>query len=110
MLLVSQASSGTEAVPQFREHPPDVTLMDLRLPDLSGIDVFCETIAVTRSGCATASRKPTGVRDAEIFQFLSDSALSGVLWQLGNQPHALAKYMLTARCRSSLVTVTGRFS
>jgi DNA-binding NarL/FixJ family response regulator len=40
MLLVSQASSGTEAIQQFREHKPDVTLMDLRLPDLSGIDAM----------------------------------------------------------------------
>ena len=40
MLLVSQASSGTEAIQQHREHKPDVTLMDLRLPDLSGIDAM----------------------------------------------------------------------
>jgi DNA-binding NarL/FixJ family response regulator len=38
MSLVSHASSGTEAIQQYREHHPDVTLMDLRLPDLSGID------------------------------------------------------------------------
>jgi DNA-binding NarL/FixJ family response regulator len=40
MLLVSQAASGTEAIQQYREHQPDVTLMDLRLPDLSGIDAM----------------------------------------------------------------------
>jgi DNA-binding NarL/FixJ family response regulator len=40
MLLVSQASSGNEAIRLFREHQPDVTLMDLRLPDLSGIDAL----------------------------------------------------------------------
>src|SRR5579862_6073645 len=40
MLLVSQASSGNEAILQYREHRPDVTLMDLRLPDLSGIDAL----------------------------------------------------------------------
>jgi DNA-binding NarL/FixJ family response regulator len=38
MVLVSQATSGTEAIQYHREHRPDVTLMDLRLPDLSGID------------------------------------------------------------------------
>jgi DNA-binding NarL/FixJ family response regulator len=37
MQLVAQASSGTEAIQKFREHRPDVTLMDLRLPDMSGI-------------------------------------------------------------------------
>ena len=40
MLLVSLASSGTEAIQRYREHRPDVTLMDLRLPDLSGIDAL----------------------------------------------------------------------
>jgi len=40
MLLVSQASNGTEAIQQYRVHKPDVTLMDLRLPHLSGIDAM----------------------------------------------------------------------
>jgi DNA-binding NarL/FixJ family response regulator len=40
MLLVSQASGGREAIQQYREHRPDVTLMDLRMPDLSGIDTL----------------------------------------------------------------------
>lgn len=40
MELVSQAASGTEAIQLYREHRPDVTLMDLRLPDLSGIDAM----------------------------------------------------------------------
>jgi DNA-binding NarL/FixJ family response regulator len=40
MVLISQASSGTDAIQQYREHRPDVTLMDLRLPDLSGIDAM----------------------------------------------------------------------
>ncbi len=40
MLLISQAETGTEAIQFFREHRPDVTLMDLRLPDLSGIDAM----------------------------------------------------------------------
>ena len=40
MVMVAQAASGREAIHQFREHRPDVTLMDLRLPDISGIDVM----------------------------------------------------------------------
>ena len=40
MEIVSQASGGHEAIQQYREHRPDVTLMDLRLPDLSGIDAL----------------------------------------------------------------------
>jgi DNA-binding NarL/FixJ family response regulator len=38
--MVSQASTGAEAIQQFREHRPDITLMDLRLPGLSGIDAL----------------------------------------------------------------------
>jgi len=45
MLMVAQASNGREAIERFREHKPDVTLMDLRLPDMSGIDA---TIAIRR--------------------------------------------------------------
>ena len=40
MELVGQASDGQEAIQQFRKHRPDVTLMDLRLPDKSGIDTM----------------------------------------------------------------------
>jgi DNA-binding NarL/FixJ family response regulator len=40
MLLVAVASSGREGIQRFRQHQPDVTLMDLRLPDLSGIDAL----------------------------------------------------------------------
>jgi DNA-binding NarL/FixJ family response regulator len=40
MLLVAQASNAQEAIQQFRKHKPDVTLMDLRLPDKSGIDAM----------------------------------------------------------------------
>jgi DNA-binding NarL/FixJ family response regulator len=40
MVLVAQASNAQEALQQYREHQPDVTLMDLRLPDKSGIDAM----------------------------------------------------------------------
>src|SRR5579862_8923716 len=40
MLVVAEASNGREAIEQFRKFRPDVTLMDLRLPDMSGIDVL----------------------------------------------------------------------
>ena len=40
MELIGEAASGTEAIQEFRKHQPDVTLMDLRLPDISGIDAM----------------------------------------------------------------------
>jgi DNA-binding NarL/FixJ family response regulator len=40
MVLAAEASTGQDAIRQFRERRPDVTLMDLRLPDMSGIDAM----------------------------------------------------------------------
>ena len=40
MVLVSQASTVQEAIQQFREHRPDITLMETRLPDLGGIEAL----------------------------------------------------------------------
>jgi DNA-binding NarL/FixJ family response regulator len=45
MMLVGQAGNGREAIESFRSLRPDVTLMDLRMPDMSGI----EAIAAIRS-------------------------------------------------------------
>jgi len=45
MLMVAQAANSKEAIEQFRRHLPDVTLMDLRLPDISGVDTM---IAIRR--------------------------------------------------------------
>ena len=38
MILVGEASNGREAIQQFREHRPDITLMDLQMPELNGVD------------------------------------------------------------------------
>jgi DNA-binding NarL/FixJ family response regulator len=40
MELVAQAATGREALKQFRQHLPDVTLMDLRMPDMNGIEAM----------------------------------------------------------------------
>ena len=40
MTVVAQAATGGEAIRMFGQHLPDVTLMDLRLPDMSGIDAL----------------------------------------------------------------------
>ena len=40
MQVVAQACSGQEAIECFRKHRPDIALMDLRLPDMSGIDAI----------------------------------------------------------------------
>src|SRR5215471_4965447 len=40
MTLVAEASNGREAIHQFRAHKPDVTLMDLQMPEMNGIDAM----------------------------------------------------------------------
>jgi DNA-binding NarL/FixJ family response regulator len=43
MQIVAEAANGREALQQFRAHRPDVTLMDLQMPEMSGLDA---TVAI----------------------------------------------------------------
>ncbi len=40
MEIVAEASNGREAIQQFRTHRPDVTLMDLQMPEMNGLDAI----------------------------------------------------------------------
>jgi DNA-binding NarL/FixJ family response regulator len=40
MKLIAEASNGREALEQFRRHRPDITLMDLQMPEMGGIDAI----------------------------------------------------------------------
>ncbi|HEV3331620.1 MAG TPA: response regulator transcription factor [Bryobacteraceae bacterium] len=40
MSLVAQASNGREAIQQFRKHHPDITLMDLQMPVMNGLEAM----------------------------------------------------------------------
>jgi two-component system, NarL family, response regulator len=40
LTLVAEASNGREAIQQFRAHRPDVTLMDLQMPEMNGLDAI----------------------------------------------------------------------
>ncbi len=40
MSVVAEASNGREAIQQFRAHHPDVTLMDLQMPEMNGLDAM----------------------------------------------------------------------
>jgi DNA-binding NarL/FixJ family response regulator len=49
--LIAEASNGREAVDQFRRHRPDVTLMDLQMPEMNGLDAMvaiCEEFPSAR--------------------------------------------------------------
>lgn len=66
MVLVAEASNGREAVEQFRANLPDVTLMDVQMPELNGIDAILKIreefpnariiVLTTYSGDAQAAR------------------------------------------------------
>jgi DNA-binding NarL/FixJ family response regulator len=81
MLLVAEASNGREAIQGFREHQPDITLMDLRMPDISGIDA---TIAIrTEFPAAKIIMLTTFEGDAEIERALQAGARG---YMLKNMP------------------------
>src|SRR5581483_2031454 len=40
MALVAEAANGLEAIQQFRAHRPDITLMDLQMPEMNGLDAM----------------------------------------------------------------------
>src|SRR5580693_3315290 len=40
MELIGEASNGREALDLFRKHQPDITLMDLQMPEMNGIDAI----------------------------------------------------------------------
>src|ERR1700740_3723920 len=66
MFLVAEAGNGREAIEQFRTHRPDITLMDLQMPVMSGSDAIAAirkdfpdariVVLRTYSGAAEAGR------------------------------------------------------
>ena len=77
MVIVAQAATAREAVEQFRRHRPDVVLMDLRLPDMSGIDAM---IAIREESPEAKVIVVTTVEgDAEITRALAGGARGYVL-------------------------------
>ena len=72
MVLVGQAATGREAIEQFRQHRPDVTLMDLRLPDISGIDALIAIRTESPDACVVVLTTFEG--DVEIQRALEAGA------------------------------------
>ena len=40
MTVVAEAANGRDAIQQFRAHRPDVTLMDIQMPEMNGLDAL----------------------------------------------------------------------
>ena len=83
MQLVAEASTGSDGVVKFREHRPDVTLMDLRLPDMSGMDAM--TTIRSEFPCARFIVLTTSEGDAEISRALSAGAYSYILKSMSSR-------------------------
>jgi DNA-binding NarL/FixJ family response regulator len=77
MVLASEAFNGADAIRQFREHKSDVVLMDLRLPDMSGIDAMMAIRA--EFPAARVIILTTFAGDVEIQRALSAGARAYVL-------------------------------
>ena len=72
MLLIAEAANGRDAIQAFRDYQPDIVLMDLRLPDIGGIDALI-AIRAERPG-ARIIMLTTFDGDAEIHRALEAGA------------------------------------
>ena len=77
MTAVAQAGSGEEALPLFEKHQPDITLIDLRLPGMSGVD-FIRTV-IRRHPDAKFVVLTTYEGDEDIHQALEAGARSYII-------------------------------
>ena len=80
LTLIAEASNGREAVEQFRRHRPDVTLMDLQMPEMNGVDAMvaiCEEFPSARIIVLT-----TYVGDALVLRALKAGARGYLLKSL----------------------------
>lgn len=78
--LVAEASNGLEAIDQVRRHRPDVTLMDLQMPEMNGVDAMiaiCEEFPMARIIVLT-----TYVGDALVLRALKAGARAYLLKSL----------------------------
>jgi DNA-binding NarL/FixJ family response regulator len=87
MKVVAHATDGHTAIRCFGEHEPDVTLMDLRLPDMSGIEAVTAIRATFPK--ARIIMLTTSDRDTEIRRALAVGACSYVLKTM--PPHEIAE-------------------
>lgn len=83
MAVVGQASTGMDALTLYREHHPDVTLMDLRMPGMNGIETI---LAIRRqSPAARAIILSTYDTDEDIYRSLEAGAKAYLLKDVGRE-------------------------
>jgi DNA-binding NarL/FixJ family response regulator len=77
MITVAQAGSGEEAIELYEQHLPDITLMDLRLPGMSGVDAISAIMARHRNAKFVVLTTYEG--DEDIHQALEAGARSYII-------------------------------
>lgn len=97
--VVGQALNGREAIALFRQHQPDVTLMDLRMPEMGGV----EAITTIRAEFANAKFivLTTYDGDEDIRRGLQAGAKGYLL--KGSQPEELLTAIRTVHCNQSYI-------
>ncbi len=77
MIVIASASNGREGLEQFRVHRPDVTLMDLKMPDMGGVDVIRQIRAEFSSAQIIVLSTYQG--DEDIYRALEAGAITYLL-------------------------------
>jgi two-component system, NarL family, response regulator len=77
MVTVAQAGTGEDAIKQFEEHKPDITLMDLRLPGMSGVDAIRAIRGRYPESCFVVLTTYEG--DEDIYQALEAGASAYII-------------------------------
>jgi DNA-binding NarL/FixJ family response regulator len=106
MDVVAQAANGKEAVDLFRRHLPDITLMDLRMPEMSGVEAIKAIRAFSQHGGFIVLTTYQG--DADIHKALDAGAQAyllkgmphGELLQAIRSVHAGRRYLPPAVMKS----------
>lgn len=86
MMLIGEAGRGREAIAFYREHRPDVTLMDLRMPDMSGLQAiatiraeFADARVIVLTACTGDIQAATALRAGARGYLLKSLARSQLL-------------------------------
>jgi len=72
MAIIAEASSGREAIDKFQQHRPDITLMDIQMPEMNGIDAITKIVANHPDAKIIVLTTYNG--DAQIFRALKAGA------------------------------------
>ncbi len=99
MTVIAEADSGDQALDAYTQHQPDIVLMDLQLPGLSGIEATQALISADPT--ARILIFSTFARDEEIHRALRAGAL-GYLQKSASRPDLLAAIRAVASGRQSL--------